>query len=172
MTFEALSQLATALGAPIAIGALIFAGVQLRRTLLIERGRFLLELERMSGIHEKTHIKLRPGGEWSDRKTGPQSATEWAELEDYMGFFEHCELLIHAGTMEIAHFERLFGYRLRNIVANETIVQAKLVQEGAYWKDFRSLASRLCIVLPNPAANPSIERTSLGKLESAVHVKR
>jgi hypothetical protein len=149
VTLEQISWLATALGAPTAIGALVFAGLQLRRTFLIERGRFLLELERMSATYDKTHIRLRPGGDWSDRVTGPASAQEWADLEDYMGFFEHCELLIKAGILEQNHFNRLFGYRLRNIVANETRVEAKLVKEGSDWTDFRSLARRINITLPS-----------------------
>ena len=149
MNFEGLSYIATTLGALVAIGALIFAGLQLKRTLLIERGRFLLELERMSSTHEKAHIRLRPGGDWANTITGPTTPAEWAELEDYMRLFEHCELLIQAGILKFDHFDRLFGYRLQNIVANTTIVQKKLITEGKRWKDFRRLASRMDVCLPN-----------------------
>lgn len=147
MTLEQLSWLAPTLGAPTAIVALVFAGLQLRRTLLIEQGRFLLELERMSAAYDKTHLRLRPGGDWADGATAPANAQEWAELEDYMGFFEHCELLIEARTLQLNHFRRLFGYRVRNIVNNKTIVQEKLVKRGADWTAFRDLAGCLGITL-------------------------
>ena len=127
--------------------ALAFTGLQLKRTLVVERGRFLLELERMSASHEKTHIRLRPGGPWSDGVSLPKSSSEWAELEDYMGFFEHCELLIESGSLEFSSFQRLFGYRVKNIAANRSIVQAKLIDEGKHWNDFRKLAFRLGIQL-------------------------
>ena len=148
MGIETLSQVATALGAPLAVLALAYTGIQLKRTLAVERGRFLLELERMSATHDKTHLRLRPGGDLSDGRSTPQTAAEWSELEDYMGFFEHCELLIQAESLELDRFKRLFGYRVGNIVANKSIVDAKLVQEGRNWQDFRSLAERLGYQLP------------------------
>lgn len=152
MILEALSQLATIIGAPLAILALAFTGIQLERTLLLERGRFLLELERMSADHAKTHLRLRPSGDLADGHTPPSTPAEWAELEDYMGFFEHCELLIDAGALDQSSFERLFGYRVRNILSNEAIVKIKLVREGKHWEDFRKLAERLGCQLP-PAAS-------------------
>ena len=152
MELKDVADLATVVGAPLAIAALVFTALQLKRTLLVEQGRFLLELERMSTDHNKIHLRLRPGGDWADGKTLPNSPAEWAELEEYMGFFEHCELLIQSGSLDASSFARLFGYRVKNIVANDSIVQTKLVDEGKHWKDFRSLASRLGLQLPTVAS--------------------
>src|SRR5262245_4663358 len=153
MGLEELAQLATVIGAPVGVGALIYAGIQLQRTLCVERGRFMLELERMIAVHDPTHYRLRPGGDWAGpNATAPQNLQEWAQLEDYMGFFEHCELLVKDGSLDLPSFKSLFGYRVTNIVANRSIVQDKLVMEGKYWHEFRNLAKRLGLELPPVAS--------------------
>jgi hypothetical protein len=148
-----LAQLATVVGAPVGVGALIYAGIQLQRTLRVERGRFMLELERMIAVHDATHYRLRPGGDWAGPNAkAPQNLQEWAQLEDYMGFFEHCELLLKDRALDLPSFKSLFGFRVENIVANQSIVQTKLVEEGKYWNEFRHLAKRLNLELPPVAS--------------------
>ncbi len=123
------AQWATIVGAPSAVMALIYAGLQIRQSVLIARGQFMLELERMIALHDPVHIRLRPGGDWSTHDSGPADAAEWSELEDYMGFFEHCELLLQAGSLKLQSFKALFGYRVANIMQNNRIVRAKLQEE-------------------------------------------
>jgi len=102
----------------------------------------------MFAVHDKVHIKLRPGGEWSNSKSGPKNSFEWAELEDYMDLFEHCEILLKKKLIDEDTFKSIFSYRLQNIIANNTIVGAKLVCEKYYWGDFIKLLKRLNIQLP------------------------
>ena len=93
---------------------------------------------------------MRPGGAWTKDDAGPTSESEWSKVEDYMGFFEHCELLLQDGSLKPASFKALFGYRVVNIMANDNIVREKLLKEGASWHLFLELLDRL--KLPRPTA--------------------
>lgn len=137
------------LGAVIACGAVFYAGIQVHKNTLIGQGQFWLELEKMFSVHNDTHLKLRPGGEWVGANKGPfNDPKEWAEVEDYMGLFEHCEILMEKGLIDLDTFKSLFGYRLKNILANRRIVQAKLCSEKADWTKFLRLIRKL--ELPDP----------------------
>jgi hypothetical protein len=144
---EQAAHWATLVGAPVAVVALTYAALQLRRSVIIARGQFMLELEKMISLHDPTHRRLRPGGSWSGGG-GPATAAEWSEVEDYMGFFEHCELLLEDGSLKMRAFKALFGYRVRNIVANTDIAAAKLKQEASSWELFLRLLDRLGIARP------------------------
>jgi len=137
------AEIATVVGVPVGLGALVYAGLQLRHSADIARGRFMLELERMTAAHDPVHIRLRPGGIWSEASKGPASGEEWAEVDDYMGFFEHCELLLRERALDLTSFKALFEYRIRNITANSRIVDAKLIDEKASWTLFLELLDRL-----------------------------
>ena len=65
------------------------------------------------------------------------------QLEDYMGFFEHCEVLMQQGSLDPRVFRSLFGYRLENILENKLIVKEKLIDERNYWQLFWALLQRL-----------------------------
>jgi hypothetical protein len=154
------ASLATIVGVPIGIFAALFAGLQLKRTLVVERGKFLLELERMLAEHNVVHLRLRPGGDWwsptnvtTRSVQGPMSASDFAAVEDYMGFFEHCEILIRTGCIDLTAFKKLFGYRIANIIANPLIAYYKLHKERKDWGDFLSLADRLKLNVPVPEEN-------------------
>jgi len=62
-----------------------------------------------------------------------------------MGFFEYCEILIRDSLIDIDTFEKIFGYRIRNIISNEIIYNAKLIKERNEWILFISLLKRLNI---------------------------
>lgn len=147
---EQAAYLATVIGAPLSFLALVYAGLQLKQSVAIARGQFMLELEKMIASHNAVHMRLRPGGDWSKAKggAGPHSVDEWAETEDYMGFFEHCELLLQDGSVKLASFKALFEYRIHNLMMNERIVHAKLVHEEQSWSLFLGLLDRLGIPRP------------------------
>jgi len=145
MSLEELSQIAAIIGSIIAAVSLVYVALQLRHSVRIADGQFLLELEKMTYLHDEVHLKLRPGGEWSKYGKGPDTTEEWAKLEDYMGFFEHCELLIRNKSLNYENFKKIFGYRVFNIVANKIIVNNKLVAEREEWEFFVSLMKRMDI---------------------------
>ena len=95
-----LADIATIIASVVGTGALVFAGFQLKHSAQVAEGQFLLELEKMMATHDQIHLKLRPGGVWA-QGGAPSLAKEWADLEDYMGFFEHCELLIQDKSLSL-----------------------------------------------------------------------
>jgi hypothetical protein len=102
----------------------------------------------MFSQHDAVHLKLRPGGEWTVFGSGPTTGEEWAKVEDYMGLFEHCELMLRGKLIDRKTFEAIFSYRLHNLLANRRIVDAKLHNEGESWTLFLSLLKRLKINPP------------------------
>lgn len=145
LSLEETSQIATIVGSIIAAFSLVYVAVQLRHSVKVADGQFLLELEKMAYTHDEVHLKLRPGGEWAASNAGPKSVEDWAKVEDYMGFFEHCELLMKNKSLDEISFREIFGYRVHNIVSNETIVEAKLKSEKVHWGLFLNLMNRMNI---------------------------
>ncbi|MGO9485934.1 MAG: hypothetical protein ACLPX9_15330 [Rhodomicrobium sp.] len=135
-------SLAQVLGTFLTAAGIFYAVAQLRHSVRVSRATFLLELERLSRVHDAVHAHLRPGGLWAEEGAGPQTAGDWIQVEDYMGFFEHCEVLIRQGSLDAKVFESLFAYRLRNLLANEFIVHAKLHAEREHWQLFWALLKR------------------------------
>jgi hypothetical protein len=113
----------------------------------------MLEIERMLATHDRVHLRLRPGGDWCGTGIGPTTLEERAQVEDYMGLFEHCELLIRSGVINSQMFENLFKYRIENLVANPVIVREKLILEKDYWIDFIQLVKRLHLTVPGLHGN-------------------
>jgi hypothetical protein len=157
MTLSQCAQVATVLAGVAAIAAFVYAALQVRQNNLIARAQFWLELEKMFSAHDEVHLNLRPGGPWAGGSGAPTSAREWAKLEDYMGLFEHCEIMLEAGLIDIRTFKELFVYRLSNIVANKEIVRAKLLGvEGESWARFKSLLGRFGIHIGAEPKRPAI----------------
>jgi hypothetical protein len=138
-----LADLATVLGAPFAVVTLVFTTVALRSSAKTSRAQFWLELEKMFAAHDPIHLKLRPGGVWASGESGPSSTEDWAALEDYMGLFEHCELLLRQKLIDWETFARLFSYRVFNVIGHPGIVRAKLVDEMNAWELFIGLVQRI-----------------------------
>ena len=137
------SSIATMAGAVIAVVVLWYTARQVHQNTRISRGQFWLELEKMFSTHDDVHLKLRPGGEWSSGNKGPSTAREWAAVEDYMGLFEHCELMLEKKLIDMETFKAIFSYRLHNIMANEIIVREKLVNHRDGWTRFIRLLQKL-----------------------------
>jgi hypothetical protein len=148
LDFAAWANIATVAGIPLAALVLIYTAYQVHQNTKISRGQFWLELEKMFSQHDEVHIKLRPGGEWTNKDCGPETVKDWAKVEDYMGLFEHCELMLRRKLLDWETFKLLFSYRLYNIVANKTIVDAKLRRERRSWEAFIRLLERLKIEIP------------------------
>jgi hypothetical protein len=102
----------------------------------------------MFARHDEVHFKLRPGGQWAQANSGPQNPEEWARLEDYMGLFEHCESMLRRGLIDAETFKAIFSYRIYNILSNQRIVRAKLIENRDGWELFIRLLGRLKIPLP------------------------
>lgn len=140
VTVETLGILATAIGVAIGVWQLVLS----RR---IASGEFLLRLDDMFRHHQDVHIALRPGGKWYGMEELSLSAAESAAIDAYMGLFERIYVLVDKGIIDAETVKRLYGYRIKNIVANRTIRQIRLVDEKDDWKDFIALCNVLGITL-------------------------
>ena len=143
MSLDDASKYITIISALIATASLMYMGKQLKLSAKVSEGQFLLEIEKMAYTHDEVHLNLRPGGKWSSGKITSATQAEWAKIDDYMGFFEHCELLMQDKSLSEKNFRSIFEYRVHNILDNNNIVQAKLVDEKEHWKVFLELQSRL-----------------------------
>lgn len=148
LTLSDFANLATILGVLFGIITLLYTAYQVWMNTKANRATFWLELEKMSKAHDKVHLNLRPGGDWSDGVSCPKKPEEWLALEDYMGFFEYCEIMMKMKLIDVSTFSDIFLYRLRNIVKNRSIVDYKLLRKAEYWRNFLNLLKRFDIHLP------------------------
>ena len=159
MTLSDWASIATISGAVLAIIVLWYTARQVHQNTRISRGQFWLELEKMFSNHDDVHLKLRPGGEWASNKNGPSTPKEWAAVEDYMGLFEHCEIMLEEKLIDAETFKSLFSYRLYNITANEVIVKGKLIDERAGWVNFIRLLEKLKMPVPNASSDKGMKES-------------
>jgi hypothetical protein len=129
----------------IAAGSLAFTALNTDLTRRTGRARFWLDLRDQFEKHDTIHRRLRPGGDWAGAKGGPGNAEEWAQVEAYMGLFEHCEIMLDQKLIDERTFKEIYRYRLSNIVANDTIRREKLCERPQGWKRFLELADRMGI---------------------------
>ena len=142
-TLQDWTNVAQIIGIAIAVAALAVTAVQARQAAATSKAQFWLDLRRMFADHQDVHVSLRPGGKWSTNNSGPSSSSDWVAVEAYMGLFEHCERMIISRLIDIETFKSIYGYRIKNLLANRVIVDAKLHKSASGWQDFISLVRRL-----------------------------
>ncbi|MEI8203092.1 MAG: hypothetical protein WCH34_08785 [Bacteroidota bacterium] len=130
--FVKIAEIVTGFAAFIALFLTFF---QFRKTDKSSKGKFLLDLRELFSNDRRyqIHLKLRNG----------ERVNNWSDIDDYMGLFEICEIMIKNGTISFEEFDCLYRYRIINIVNNKTIVFFKLDLESKSWKNFYCLLSRL-----------------------------
>jgi hypothetical protein len=119
-------------GLLVALGGFIYAGRQLLHSQRSAQGTFLLDLQEVLRQHDDVHRKLDSdaGEHWAP------SDDEWPAIEAYMGVFERVELLVENKILDIETVDRLYSYRVINIVRNDRIRTEKLVEKAEFWPDF------------------------------------
>jgi len=60
-----------------------------------------------------------------------------------MGLFEHCNIMIDDGLIDLKTFKDIYGYRVNNILKNNIIKTAKLEREKDSWENFIQLCHKL-----------------------------
>lgn len=151
---ELATSIVTIVGLPVAIWAIVQNTRAARKSALISEGEFFLNLENMLVRHDPIYINLRGSGAWTQTGTGPETAEDWARLSDYMGFFEHCEHLLQQGSISEPVYRKLFGNRVRHIMANDRVVKTMLVDRASGWSLFIRHAERLGFAVEPPPELP------------------
>ena len=108
----------------------------------------------MSHDYDAVHAKLRRKGAWTEKGAGPATPMEWVQAEDYLGFFEHCEIQMRLGSLDPRVFWHLFGHRLETILASELIVREKLIEEREHWPHLWALLRRFGLTHRIPRMHP------------------
>jgi hypothetical protein len=74
-----------------------------KRSTEIARGQFMIMTRGVLTNYDDIHANFRPGGlwDWSKTRKGPETATEWARTELYMGTFEFCETMLEVGYLVV-----------------------------------------------------------------------
>lgn len=122
-------------GLIVAIGGFYYAGSQLRLSKLTAQATFLLHLDEHLRQYDNVHRKL-------DSEDGPRwnpSEDDWPAIEAYMGVFERMQFLVERRVLNIQTVDRLYSYRIINIVRNDRIRSEKLCKKAEFWPDFYEL---------------------------------
>jgi hypothetical protein len=160
---------ATVIGVSVAAVSLAVTAITNFFNYLNNRAKLWIDLRTAFARHDDVHKKLRPGGNWFRSTTEPSTHEDFADAEAYMGLLEYCEIMMANHLVDQGTFERLFSYRLRNILSNRMIFTHKLVTEQASWTDFIALCQRVKIDLsayakehncPAPGLKPVSSDTS------------
>jgi hypothetical protein len=159
LTHEMIERLTlglTFIGVVLAAIGIFYAVKTLRDNGKIARAQFFATVRGLMADYDDVHVKFRPGGDWARVKpqsyahTGPDKPHEWARVELYMGLFEFCERLLKRRLMERDDFDRLFLYRLRNVMVNAVVVETKLLSSlKDDWTDFLNLCDRCGVRVPS-----------------------
>ena len=134
---EWITAIATCVAAVVAVGTLIVAYMQLKRINSTDSSRFLLEL-RDAFSEEKR---------WEVHRAIKDSSNGYLEnhdieVDDYLGLFEICEIMINKGTMTVEDFKNFYFYRLEYILDNSFILEKLLTEKAFYWANFSRLFKR------------------------------
>lgn len=135
-------------GAVVGVSSLLVTAINTGTNIKTNRAKFWLDLRDCFSRHDRVHRLLRPGGLWA-KGDGPNNSEDWADVEAYMGLFEHCEIMLKERLIDEKTFKEIYDYRLRNIVGNKAIREEKLVSRKDSWKRFLDLLKRFEIELPS-----------------------
>jgi hypothetical protein len=117
-------------GFPLLGWQLFVARSQRRDAIRLSTSQVLLAADAVLASHAQVAANLRPGGVWHG-ELGQIHPTdeELPQVEPYLGVFERIFIAYQAGQLDPETIDHLYGYRLRNIWANERIVVTKLQNE-------------------------------------------
>ena len=131
-----ITDIATVVLAISTIVSLIYIGRQVRVTRQQTKGEFLLALDAM--IEKSRSIAIRVLNEQGFKPVGD----DWLQIWMLMSVFERINIMLDDQILDIRIIDRLYGFALRGIVANDAIFE-RLKLTGAEWQDFIELCYAL-----------------------------
>lgn len=123
----------------------------------INRGNFWLEIEKMFKTYDDfyQHLRVKIGDWYGEDLKGPTNvqnrsptiqsgANNLALMRDYLGLFEHCNLLLKQKIIDLQTFENIYKTRVMGILSNK-FIRGELMDEKnkKTWSDFHDLLNRL-----------------------------
>jgi hypothetical protein len=138
MSLEKWSWIAAIVGALVALIGFPLLGWQLwiarsqrRDAIRLSTSQVLLAADAVLASHAEVAAKLRRGGAWEGKNSATHPTDEELPLvEPYLGVFERIFIAYEAGQLDAETIDHLYGYRLRNIWANQRILETKLQSES------------------------------------------
>ena len=113
-------------------GSLIYVSRQVSATRQQTKGQFLLALDAQFEkfnditIHLMNEAGFAPAG------------NQWGEIWRLMSVFERINVMVEDRILDVALVDRLYGFRLIGIIANDPIYE-RLKLSGGEWQDFIDL---------------------------------
>ena len=128
LSLEEWGGLIAILGFPIVALQLFIARRQQKDAIRLSKSQVLLAIDAVLANYWEMNVRLRPLGPWAGEKNSRTHPTE-EELplvEPYLGVFERIFVAYQIGQIDVETIDQLYGYRERNIWANQRIVERKL----------------------------------------------
>src|SRR5215213_5812611 len=117
-------------------GSLIYISRQVNVARQQAKGQFLLALDAQFEKFNDITVRLV-----REHDFVPQGA-EWAQVWGLMSVFERINIMVEDKIMDIAIVDRLHGFRVLRLIANDAIFQ-RVSATGAEWQDFIDLCYAL-----------------------------
>ncbi|MGL5912647.1 MAG: hypothetical protein ACRCZB_00670 [Bacteroidales bacterium] len=117
----------------VSIGILIY---QIKKSKNVAKCTFLLELRDKFREEKRHEIHLA-----IDNKT-QINGNDWNDVDDYLGLFEVCYIMIKNKVLLLEDFKNLYLYRIQNILKNEEVVCRTLLQYSENWTLFYKLLQK------------------------------
>jgi hypothetical protein len=116
------------------MGALFFAGFQLRTTRRTARAEFAFQLYEVIQQYNDIHTRLENEPDYH-----PETVEEWSRIDRYMGMFETIQVLAVDSIFTVQVIDHLYGHRLAAITSNAAIRERNLKERSHRWPDFLAL---------------------------------
>jgi hypothetical protein len=99
-------------------------------------GGLVFEIDRALSRFDHVHTALRPGGPGWFGPGDKHKRECWVPVELYMGTLERVQALVEAGLLGPGVILDLYGYRVANLINDDTIYTEKLVKLAYGWRRF------------------------------------
>ena len=133
--------------------AIVSFGKELDEGNKTTNAQFLIELRNMFALPERMeiHRMIQMNNELEVKRYTPKQDEQNQEidqsgreekLDDYLGLFEFCKVLIDKGSLSEADFLTFYRYRLENILKSDALME-KFEIEKKYWRTLFELILNL-----------------------------
>jgi hypothetical protein len=94
----------------------------------------------MLGEHKEVYYNLRPRGAWQDKEL---TSDEIDKVVPYAGLFERIKVHMDNGIVDLEIIQRLYSYRILELLRNKSVVKYIFVDFKYGWQDFINLCEKL-----------------------------